>query len=185
MHGSTTDDTPFDPTAHFINQNPLTHPHPINAHPHTKAGDLAWGWTNALVLGVQQLVTTVRLTGPEAESTIDAMLAAQQAMEEALLVGTAKARAPAVIHDGPQALGWTGRSQCRVDERDAAPVLGCPHAWPPPPQAGRRQFRNESSRAGAAAPTPPALVLANTNTCNSVDDAQLAGSYGPSLEPTS
>ncbi|GLI67906.1 hypothetical protein VaNZ11_012232 [Volvox africanus] len=53
----------------------------------TQIAQSAWGWTNALVLGVQQLVTTVRMTGPGTETTIDAMLAAQQAMQEALLAG--------------------------------------------------------------------------------------------------
>ncbi|GLC37542.1 hypothetical protein PLESTM_000600400 [Pleodorina starrii] len=50
-----------------------------------QVGEMAAGWTTALVLGVQQLVTTLRMTGPGAESTIDAMLAAQQAMQESLL----------------------------------------------------------------------------------------------------
>ncbi|GFR50186.1 hypothetical protein Agub_g12356 [Astrephomene gubernaculifera] len=53
----------------------------------SQTGGLVLGWTNALVLGVQQLVTTLRLSHPEATSTIDSMLAAQQAMHETLMGG--------------------------------------------------------------------------------------------------
>ncbi|KXZ44555.1 hypothetical protein GPECTOR_65g173 [Gonium pectorale] len=52
-----------------------------------QAGNATLGWTNALVLGVQQLVTTLRLSGPGAASSIDSMVAAQTAMQEALTGG--------------------------------------------------------------------------------------------------
>ncbi|KAG2436368.1 hypothetical protein HXX76_006675 [Chlamydomonas incerta] len=51
----------------------------------SQVGNLALGWTNALVLGVQQLVTTLRMDDSSGvASSIDAMVAAQQAMQEAL-----------------------------------------------------------------------------------------------------
>lgn len=51
-------------------------------------GGLVLGWTNALVLGVQQLMTTVRMAeaGSAGGASIESMMAAQQAMAEALQV---------------------------------------------------------------------------------------------------
>ncbi|KAG2484763.1 hypothetical protein HYH03_016417 [Edaphochlamys debaryana] len=49
----------------------------------SQAGDVVLGWTNALVLGVQQLVTALRF-GPESGATIESMVAAQQAMQDTL-----------------------------------------------------------------------------------------------------
>ncbi len=51
-------------------------------------------WTNALVLGVQQLVTTLRAPGTGGAS-IEAMLAAQEAMQAALVSAAGAARAVA------------------------------------------------------------------------------------------
>ncbi len=53
-----------------------------------QAGSLVLGWTNALVLGVQQLMTTVRMAeaGSASGASIESMMAAQQAMAEALQV---------------------------------------------------------------------------------------------------
>lgn len=50
-----------------------------------RASTAALGWTNALVLGVQQLVTTLRVAG-SGGSTIESMAAAQQAMQSVLVV---------------------------------------------------------------------------------------------------
>ncbi|KAG2454550.1 hypothetical protein HYH02_000395 [Chlamydomonas schloesseri] len=93
----------------------------------SQVGNLALGWTNALVLGVQQLVTTLRMTEASGATTsIDAMVAAQQAMQEALSTQAASPMGPGNF--GPQiamaALAFLVAAIPRGSPAPAAAVAG-------------------------------------------------------------
>jgi hypothetical protein len=121
-------------------------------------GSEVLGWTNALVLGVQQLVTTLRLSSGAAatggEWSVSGMAAAQQAMQDALL--TAPRTGPMGGVAAPQvalaALALFVAAIPRAPAQDAAPAAPSPSATSAfgiPSEPGGMPARARSSPAAA------------------------------------